>query len=93
MLCAIASSPANRSLREGRGERPAGRAELLAKKGASGRTQRPPELGTDPWMRREGSGKLRKVAALWKNPELLRQSLANVIQENSGTVWIFFGRK
>ena len=27
-----------------RGERPAGRAELLAKKGASGRMQRPPEL-------------------------------------------------
>ena len=27
-----------------RGERPAGRAQLLAKKGASGRTQRPPEL-------------------------------------------------
>ena len=28
----------------GRGERPAGRAELLAKKRASGRMQRPPEL-------------------------------------------------
>ena len=27
-----------------RGERPAGRAQLLAKKGASGRMQRPPEL-------------------------------------------------
>ena len=34
----------HRARRDDRGERPAGRAELLAKKVASGRMQRPPEL-------------------------------------------------
>ena len=33
---------------QSRGERPAGRAQLLAKKGASGRMQRPPELAPIP---------------------------------------------
>ena len=32
------------SVDQSRGERPAGRAQLLAKKGSSGRMQRPPEL-------------------------------------------------
>ena len=56
-----------------------GRAELLAKKGASGRMQRPPELvpiPKDPLVRREGFGKLRKVAAFWKNPENFGQHSA-----------------
>ena len=49
-----------------------GRAQLLAKKGASGRMQRPaelvpiPECGVKAW---EGFGKLRKVAAFRKNLE------------------------
>ena len=54
------------------GERPAGRAELLAKKGASGRMQRLTELVPIPWCgvkASEGFGKFRKVAAFWKNPE------------------------
>ena len=61
---------------DSRGERPAGRAQLLAKKGASGRMQRPPELVPIPeyllgtsLVPPEGFGKLRKVAAFWKNPE------------------------
>ena len=57
---------------DGRGERPAGRAQLLAKKGASGRMQRPAEPVPIPWSgvkASDGFGKLRKVAAFWKNPE------------------------
>ena len=49
-----------------RGQRPPGRAELLAKKGASGRMQRPTELVPISWCgvkASEGFGKLRKVAA------------------------------
>ena len=47
----------------------AGRAQLLAKKGASGRMQRLTELVPiryGPLMRREGSV---KVTAFWQNPE------------------------
>ena len=51
-----------------RGERPAGRAELLAKKGASGRMQRPPELVPIPeyllgtsLVPPEGFGKFAKI--------------------------------
>ena len=55
----------------GRGERPAGRdAQLRAlKKEAAGRMQRPPELVPIPEYLLGTSGRLRKVAAFWKNPE------------------------
>ena len=83
MLCAIASSPAIRSLREGRGERPAGRAELLAKKGASGRMQRPPELVPIPEYLQKASESSGKLLHFGKIPKKLCQSLAK-IQQNSG---------
>ena len=49
-----------------------GRAQLIAKKGASGRMQRAAELVPILWCgvkASEGFGKLLKVAAFWKNPE------------------------
>ena len=57
-----------------------GRALLLAKNGASGRMQRPPELvpiPTDPWKASESSGKLLHFGKIPKN---FGQNLANLKQ-------------
>ena len=60
-----------------------GRAQLLARKGASGRIQRPPELVPIPeccldaaWMLREVSGKFAKNSG--KIPVKFRQNLAKI---------------
>ena len=58
LACLLTGTPLVSSLHtdlKGRGERPAGRAELLAKKGASGRMQRPPELVPIPEYLQEAS--------------------------------------
>ena len=63
-----------------------GRAELLAKKGASGRMQRPAELvpiPSDPLMRREGSGKLRKAPESCRILKKSRKNLVKILQNFS----------
>ena len=60
-------------------------AAACAKKRASGRMQRPAELvpiPRDPLVRREGFGKLRKVAAFWKNPETFWSKFSGYLRES-----------
>ena len=67
--------------RRAAGSRPSGAA--CAEKGASGRMQRPPELVPIPCCgvkASEGFGKLRKVAAFWKNPEKVWSKFSKTLE-------------
>ena len=66
------------TVRTDRGERPAGRAELLAKKRASGRMQRPAELVPIPEYLLGTSGRLRKAPEGCCILEKSREDLVNI---------------
>ena len=69
----------------GRGERLAGRAELLARKGASVRMQRPAELAPIPWCGVKASESSGELLHFGKIPRKIGQHLAKT-QQNSGKI-------